>query len=53
MFVPCIIRRIRNGQQYALICTIRLFYVLVPTCFGSSLLTSGSFIDLLRYLKDN
>jgi hypothetical protein len=35
----------RNNQHYALICTIPLFYILVPTCFGSSLPSSGSFLD--------
>jgi hypothetical protein len=33
MFVPCIIRRRRNNQQYALICTTPLFYTQAPTCF--------------------
>jgi uncharacterized membrane protein YbjE (DUF340 family) len=28
MFIPCIIRRSRNNQQYALICTTALFYTL-------------------------
>jgi hypothetical protein len=45
MFVPCTIRRSRNKQQYALICTTTLFYILAPTCFGSSLPSSGSFLD--------
>jgi hypothetical protein len=45
MFVPCIIRLSRNGQQYALICTTPLFYILAPTCFGSSLPSSESFLD--------
>jgi hypothetical protein len=44
MFVPCIIRRSRNDQQYALICTTTLFYIKAPTCFGSSLPSSGSFL---------
>jgi hypothetical protein len=35
MLVPCIIRRSRNNQHYALICTTPLFYILAPTCFGS------------------
>jgi hypothetical protein len=51
MFVPCIILRIRNDQQYALICTIPLFYVLAPTCFGSSLPSSGSFLDPFELLE--
>jgi hypothetical protein len=45
MSVPCIIRRSRNDQQYALICTTPLFYVLAPTCFSSSLPSSASFLD--------
>jgi hypothetical protein len=45
MFVPCVIRRSRNNQLYALICTTPLFYVLAATCFGSSLPSSGSFLD--------
>jgi hypothetical protein len=45
MFVPCIIRCSRNNQHYALICTTPLFYILAPTCFGSSLPLSGSFLD--------
>jgi hypothetical protein len=45
MFVPCIIRRSRNDQHYALICINPLFYILVATCFGSSLPLSGSFLD--------
>jgi hypothetical protein len=35
----------RNNQHYALICTTPLFYILAPTCFGSSLTSSGSFLD--------
>jgi hypothetical protein len=45
MFVPCIIRRSRNNQHCALICTAPLFYTLAPTCFGSSLPSSGNFLD--------
>jgi hypothetical protein len=45
MFVPWIIRRSRNNQHYALICTTALFYTLAPTCFGSSLPSLGSFLD--------
>jgi hypothetical protein len=43
--------RIRNDQQYALICNTPLFYVLAPTCFGSSLLSSGSFLDPSELLE--
>jgi hypothetical protein len=32
----------RNDQQYTLICTTPLFYKLAPTCFSSSLWSSGS-----------
>jgi hypothetical protein len=42
---------IRNDQQYALICTTTLFYVLSPTCFGSSLPSSGSFLDPSELLE--
>jgi hypothetical protein len=43
MFVPCIIRRRRNNQHYPQTCTTDLFYILVPTCFDSSLPSSGNF----------
>jgi hypothetical protein len=51
MFVPCIIRRSRNNQHYAPICTTAPFYTLAPTCFGSSLPSSGSFWIPLSYMK--
>jgi hypothetical protein len=51
MFVPRIIRRSRNNQHYALICTTPLFYILAPTCFGSSLPLSGSFLDTSELLE--
>jgi hypothetical protein len=51
MFVPCIIRRIRKNQQYTLICTTPLFYVLAPKCFGSSLPSSGSVFDPSELLE--
>jgi hypothetical protein len=49
-------RHSRNRQQYELIvpllysiywllCTSPLFYILAPTCFGSSLPSAGSFLD--------
>jgi hypothetical protein len=50
MFVPCVIRR-RNDQQYALICTTPLFYILAHTCFSSSLPSSGSFLDPSELLE--
>jgi hypothetical protein len=51
MFVPCIIRRSRNNQHYAQIFTTPLFYILAPTCFGSSLPSSGSFLDPSELLE--
>jgi hypothetical protein len=42
MFILRIIRLLKK-QQYAVICTTPLFYVLGPTCFGSRLPSSGSF----------
>jgi hypothetical protein len=51
MFVPCIIRRSRNNQHYAQICTPALFHTLAPTCFGSSLPSLGSFWIRLSYMK--
>jgi hypothetical protein len=52
MFIPCIIRRSRKNQQYALICTTPLFfYVLGPTCFGSDLPSSGSVVDPFELLE--
>jgi hypothetical protein len=51
MFVLCIVRRSRNNQHYALICTTPLFYILAPTCFGSSLPSSGSFLDPSELLE--
>jgi hypothetical protein len=51
MFIPCIIRRSRNNQHYALICTTLLFYILAPTCSGSSLPSSASFLDPSELLE--
>jgi hypothetical protein len=51
MFVPFIIRHSRNSQQYAQICTTALFYILAPTCFGSSLPSLRSFWIRLSYMK--
>jgi hypothetical protein len=45
MFVPCIVRRSINNQHYALTYTKPLFNIQAPTCFGSSLPSSGSFLD--------
>jgi hypothetical protein len=38
-------KRSRNKKHYALIYTNPLFYMLAPTCFGSSLPLSGRFLD--------
>jgi hypothetical protein len=51
MFVPCIIRRSRNNQLYTLICTSPSFYILAPTCLGSSLPSSGSLLDPSELLE--
>jgi hypothetical protein len=40
-----------NNQYYALICTTPLFYIPGPTCFGSSLPSSGSFLDPFELLE--
>jgi hypothetical protein len=51
MFVPCIIRRSRNNQHYALNFTTPLFNTLAPTCFGSRLPSSGRFLDPSELLE--
>jgi hypothetical protein len=51
MFLPCIIRRSRNNQHYALNCTTPLFNTLDPKCFGSSLPSSWSFLDPSELLE--
>jgi hypothetical protein len=51
MFVPCIARRSINNQHYALNCTTPLFNIQAHTCFGSSLPTSGSFLDPSELLE--
>jgi hypothetical protein len=51
MFVPCISRRSKNYQNYILICATPFFYMLSPTCFGSSLPSSGNFIDPSELLE--
>jgi hypothetical protein len=43
MSVQCIIKRSRKNQHNAQIYTTVLFHMLAPTCFGSSLPSSGSF----------
>jgi hypothetical protein len=45
------VETIRGTQHYALICTTPLFYALAPTCFGSSLPSSGSFLDPSELLE--
>jgi hypothetical protein len=51
MFAPYVIRRSRNNQHYALICTVLLFYILAPTFFDSSLPSSGIFLDASELLE--
>jgi hypothetical protein len=51
MFVLCIIRCSKKNQQYTLIFTTPLFYILAPTCFDSSLPSSGSFVDPSELLE--
>jgi hypothetical protein len=41
----------RNNQHFALNCTTPLLYILAPTCFGSSLPSSESFLDPSELLK--
>jgi hypothetical protein len=41
----------RNNQHNALICTTPLFYILAPTCFGSSMALPGSFLDRSQLLE--
>jgi hypothetical protein len=45
MSVPCITRLSRNYQHYALYFTTPVFYTLSPTCLGSSLPSSGRFLE--------
>jgi hypothetical protein len=52
MFVPCVIKRNRNNQHNAQIYTTALFHMLAPTCFGSSMPSSGSFWIRLSYMKN-
>jgi hypothetical protein len=51
MLIPCIIRRIRRKPKICTDCTTPIFYVLAPTCFGSSLPSPGSYWILLSYVK--
>jgi hypothetical protein len=51
IFLPRIIRHSRNNQRYALNCTTPFFYVLAPTCFSSSLPSSGSLLDPSELLE--
>jgi hypothetical protein len=41
-----------KNQQYALIVPLLYFYVLAPTCFGSSLPSSGSLSDPPELLEN-
>jgi hypothetical protein len=45
------IKRSRKNQHNAQTCTTALFHMLVPTCFGSSMPSSGSFWIRLNYVK--
>jgi hypothetical protein len=51
MFVPCTARRSINKQHYALNYITSLFNIQAPTCFGSSLQSSGSFLDPCELLE--
>jgi hypothetical protein len=42
---------VENNQNYALNCTTPFFNILVPTCFDSSLPSSGSFLDPSELLE--
>jgi hypothetical protein len=43
----------RNNQHYELIVTTPLFYILANTCFGSSLPSSGSFLDPSEFRRNH
>jgi hypothetical protein len=45
MFVPCIARLSINNQHYVLDYITSLFNMQAPTCFGSCIPSSGSFLD--------
>jgi hypothetical protein len=45
IFSVTVFWNIQRVQQYALICTAALFHALAPTCFSSSLPSSGSLLD--------
>jgi hypothetical protein len=51
LFLPCSMRRSRNNQHYASILPTLLFYILAPTCFGSNLPSSGSFLVTSELLE--
>jgi hypothetical protein len=51
MLVPCMIRRNRNNQHNEQISNTAFSYMLFPTCFGSSLPSSGSVWIRLSYVK--
>jgi hypothetical protein len=42
----------RKNQQYALIVPLLYYYVLAPTCFGTSLPSSGSLLDPPELLEN-
>jgi hypothetical protein len=49
--IKAYLNTIRKSQQYSLICTIPLFYVLDPTCFAGSLPSSGSILGPFELLE--
>jgi hypothetical protein len=51
MSVPCIARRSINNQHNALNYITSLFNIQTPTCFGSSLPSSGRFLDPCELLE--
>jgi hypothetical protein len=50
-FVPCVARLSINSQHYALDYITSLFNMHAPTCFGSRVPSSGSFLDPCELLE--
>jgi hypothetical protein len=50
MFVPCLLDIVEMTNKCK-DCTTSLFYILAPTYFGSSLPSSGSFLDPSELLE--
>jgi hypothetical protein len=46
-----ILRNSRSNQHYVLSCITLLFYILAPTCFGSSMPSSESVLDPCEVLE--